>query len=800
MFELARDFLYALRQLRRNPATTFIAITVLMLGIGANSALFSILDPLLLRKLPVDNPDELIHIGSVGSLGDTEISEFSTFIEYRDKGRNVADIFAVTPMVDCAAEHGDMKRASQCAAVSGNYFTGLGVRPFLGRMLELSDENTPVVVLNFSYWKRELNSDPAVVGRGITLDNVPYTIVGVAPDGFFGIEVGKSSDIYLPVNNSSANDSWVTIVGRMKPGVTRARAYAELNPLFQQLVKNSLLPEITKQQFVARLTIASASRGLSEVRDQFSMPSRILAGAVGLILLVACANIAGLRLLQGIARRKEIAVRMAMGAGRWKIVRQLLIEGILLAVLAATAGLLLAKWMSTLLISAVTTENFSIVLNSGMTPRVLLFTTAAVVFSAISSSMLPGLLAMRSSNLVRDLKLSATDMGGRNFGRWGDVMVVVQIALSGVILVCSCLLLRSLVGLERFDAVYDRDHVLIASIDTSASGKSPEQITAFLNEVRRQAEGLPGITDTSYSSFTPISGAQMAVNVVVEDRPLQVGERANTSFVGISANYFRTLGITLLQGRDFADRDVQFPPKTVIINRTMARRYFGDENPLGKRLRFVEGNRLPMEIIGIVADSKQGSLRELPRDFFYTPSSSGKTIEFRTAASPHMLMQPVRKLIASIDPMVEIISVKSLRDQIEESYRMDKVVTALCGFFGVLALFLSGLGLYGSLSFAVGRRAKEIAIRMALGATSGDVIRSVIMKGMGLTLAGLVVGLPAGLASVNIVKGFLFGVGLFDALTFIAVAILLFGTALLACYFPVRRIVALDPCKVLRME
>ena len=800
MPELVRDLLYAVRQLRKNPTMTVISITVLMLGIGANSALFSILDPLLLRKLPVASPDELIHIGSIGSLGNIEISEFPTFVEYRDKSSNVADIFAVTPMVDCAVEHDGIKRSSQCEVVSGNYFTGLGVRPSLGRLLELQDENTSVVVLNSSYWKREFNSDPAVVGRGITLDGILHTIVGVAPDGFFGIEVGKSSDIYLPIDNIGAHDSWVLIVGRLRPGVTREHAYAELNPLFQQLAENSLLPEITKQQFVARLTITPVSRGLSEVRDQFSVPSRILAGAVGLILLVACANIAGLRLLQGIARRKEIAVRMAMGAGRWKIVRQLFIEGVLLAFLAATAGLLLAKWMSALLISAVATENFSIVLNSGITFRVLLFTATAVVFSTIFSSMLPGLLAMRSSNLARDLKMSATDLGGQNFGRLGDVLVVLQIALSGVILVCSGLLLRSLVGLERFDTGYDRDHVLVVSIDMAASGKSPEQTTAFLNEVMRQAEGLPGIIDTSHSSFTPISGSQMAVNVVVEDRPLQVGESANTSFVGVSPNYFRTLGITLLQGRDFDDRDTQVPPKTAIINRTMARRYFGDENPLGKRFRFVEGNRPPMEIIGIVADSKQKDLRESPADFFYTPSSSGKTIEFRTATDPQVFVQPIRKLITSIDPIVEIITAKSLRDQIEESYRMDKVVTTLCGGFGILSLFLSGLGLYGSLSFSVRRRVKEIAIRMALGATRGDVIRSVIMKGVGLTLAGLVIGLPVGIAAVNIVKGFLFGVGLFDAPTFITVSMLLFVTTLLACYFPVRRIVSLNPCKVLRME
>jgi predicted permease len=343
--------------------------------------------------------------------------------------------------------------------------------------------------------------------------------------------------------------------------------------------------------------------------------------------------------------------------------------------------------------------------------------------------------------------------------------------------------------------------VLIASVEQNTPGRSPEQIKAFFNEVRQRAGNLPGILSAGYSSFTPISGSQLGVNVVVEDRPFKAGENGHTLFAGVSPDYFRTLGIPLLQGRDFTAQEIQsFPPSVAIINRTMALRYFGNVSPVGRHLRIVEGSFPPLEIIGIAADSKYNDLREATQNFFYLPSSQGKTLMFRTSSDPDVFIQPIRELIASIDTAVTIVSIKRLRDQVGESYRMDKVVTVLCSGFGVLALLLSCLGLYGILSFSVERRRKEIALRMALGATRESVLRLVVLKGMGLTLLGFAIGLPAAIAAVSILKGFLFGIGRFDIWTVVPVSILLLVSSFLACYRPARHAASLDPNDVLRME
>jgi predicted permease len=793
---------YALRHLRKNPWVTVVATFTLMLGIGANTAMFSILDPLLLRKLPVENPDELVWVNSVGSLGPLEISEVSAFHTYRDRNQVFSTVFAFAPQTDYEVTHNGEVNHANGELVSGNYFSGLGVRPFVGRLLALADENdgNPVIVLSFDYWKRVFHSDPAVVGMALSFENVVYTVVGVSPPEFFGAEVGQSPDFYVPLSNTGdARSDWVQILGRLKPGVPLSQAKAGLEPLFQKVATDSALPEVEKREFMARLSVISASRGFSHLRTQFSLLIWVLMAVVVLVLLIACTNVANLLLTQGIARKREICVKQALGAGRWRVVGQLLTEGALLTLFGGVGGLLLGSWGSSTLITSISTDRFPVVLNAGMTGRVLLFTAAILGLTVLLSSLAPAVSATRL-NLANDLKTHTTDQTG--LGGWwlGNLLVMVQVAFSVILLVGASLLLRSLVRLETFDVGFDRDHVLAVSIEQQTAGRTPEQIRVFYDQVLDRARNLPGVRSASYSGFTPISGSEIGVNVAVDGLALKPGETANELFVGISPGYFETLGIPLLQGRDFAAHDVQLPPRVAIINRTMARRFFGDANPVGKRFKLVEGNRPPLEIIAVVADSKYNDLRENTSDFFYLPSIRGRTFEFRTSGDPKALVTPLRELISSLDGSATIHSAKTLREQIDESLHHDRLVTALCSVFSVVALTLTCVGLYGVLSFSVGRRTNEIGIRMALGANSRHILRLVVRQGMILTIAGLIPGCAGAVVSASLLKSFLFGVKQSDLISLSTVSLFLLISAALACYFPAHRAASVEPMRALRMD
>jgi macrolide transport system ATP-binding/permease protein len=798
-----QDVRYALRHLRKNPWATVVATLILMLGIGANTAMFSILDPLLLRKLPVENPDELAWVNSVGSLGPLEISEVSAFHTYRDRNQVFSTVFAFAPPTDFEVTHNGEVNHANGEPVSGNYFSGLGVRPFVGRLLALADENdgNPVIVLSFDYWKRVFHSDPAGVGMALSFDNVVYTVVGVSPPEFFGVEVGQSPDFYVPLSNSKGNarSDWVQILGRLKPGVPLTQAKAGLEPLFQKVATDSALPEVEKREFMARLSVISASRGFSNLRTQFSLPIWVLMAVVVLVLLIACTNVANLLLSQGIARKREICVKQALGAGRRRVAGQLLTEGALLTLFGGVGGLLLGSWGSSTLITSISTDRFPVVLNAGMTGRVLLFTSAVLGLTVLLSSLAPAISATRL-NLANDLKTHTNDQTG--LGGWwlGNLLVMVQVAFSVILLVGASLLLRSLVRLETFDVGFDRDHVLAVSIEQQTAGRTPEQMKVFYDQVLDRARNLPGVRSASYSGFTPISGSEMGVNVAVDGLALKPGEAANELFVGVSPGYFETLGIPLLQGRDFAGQDVQLPPRVAIINRTMARRFFGDANPVGKRFKLVEGNRPPLEIIAVVADSTYNDLRESTSDFFYLPSIGGRTFEFRTGADPKALVAPLRELISSLDGSATIISAKTLQEQIDQSLHYDRLITALCGVFSVVALTLTCVGLYGVLSFNVGRRTNEIGIRMALGANSRDILRLVVRQGMILTIAGLIPGCAGAVASASLLKSLLFGVNRFDLISLSTVSLFLLISAALACYFPAHRAASVEPMRALRMD
>ncbi|HXN98504.1 MAG TPA: ABC transporter permease [Candidatus Acidoferrales bacterium] len=824
MQTLWQDVRYGLRLLSKSPGFAALAVLTLALGIGANTAIFSILDPLLLRKLPVHNPDQLVWVNSTGTLGPAETSAVETFYAYRDKAQVFSSVLAFSGVAPYEVTHNNRMTLANGELVSGNYFATLGVRPFAGRLLIDADEHgPPALVLSFDFWKREFDSDPSAIGKTLSFGDqadasragsVPlhsYTVIGITPPDFFGAEVGESPDFYFPMGiaNVPSQDywqrPWVTILARLKPGISISQAQASLDPLLHEVENHSTLPEIEREENFAYVLLTPAARGLSQVRSQFSLPAVILMVVVGLLLLIACANVADLSLARGMARKREFTVRLALGAGRWRIIRQLLTESASLAAAGALSGLIVGQWTSHLLVASLSTRQIPITLSTQLNGRSLLFTSVLLALTVLISGLAPALSATRGE-LAEELKAQG---GGSHRSstqsRLGRFLIVAQVALSMTLLAGASLLLHSLFNLETFDAGFDRDKVSIVTMNGYSASRTRDQVAAYYDQLLQRVRQLPGVHSASYSSFAPISGKEVGVNVVVEGYTLRPGEVANERFVGISPGYFETMGIPLLQGRDFTQQEVHpdspsyQSTSVAILNRTMARRFFGDSSPLGKHFHFVEGTRPPLEIVGVVADSKYNGLREAPTDFFYIPGTHGD-LEIRTNESAATLAGPLREILQSLDRSVDIASIKTLREQVDESLHPDRLIAALCGTFSILALVLTCVGLYGTLAFHVAQRTSEIGVRMALGAHPRDIFRLVVGQGMRLTVSGLVLGVIVAVSATSPLASLLFGVKRTDPLAFLGVSVLLLFAASLACYIPARRAIRVDPMTALRDE
>jgi predicted permease len=809
--DAAQDVRYGLRMLRKSPGFTAVAVLTLALGIGANAAIFSILDPLLLRKLPVQNPDQLVLIHSAGSLETLDGSDGPDFPLYRDNNHVFSDVFADVGISSYQITQNGATSSVNGDAVSGNYFNALGVHPFAGRLLNPgghgSAEN-PEIVLSFDYWKSAFGGDIAAIGKTIPIGNLLYTIVGVTPPEFFGLVVGKTPDFYLPMANPPKN--FLTIFGRLKPGVSLVQAQTDLEPVFQQMLAQSSVPAIERPGSMARLVLTPAARGLSDLRTKFSLAARILMAVVALVLLIACSNVANLLFAKGAARRKEITLRLALGAGRWRLVRQLITESALLALMGAGIGLLLAIWGSNLLVAALSTEHFHVALKAGLSGRVLLFTSGILALTVFLCGLAPALSATRS-DLAQDLKLQGSGAAASASRRSGVILIVVgQVALSTTILAGAGLLLHSLFNLETFDIGFNRDNVLAINFNGGGPGRTPEQINTFYDQLIERTKNLPGVRSASISAYTQTSGL-MGLNVEVEGHPVSSAEESHVFFNMVAPDYFETLGIPVLQGREFAAQDGGNAAMVAIINRTMARHYFGDESPIGKRLNFDTGKKWPtMEIVGVVADSKYNDLREASTDFVYVNRTQIRTwhpapnvvgvLDVRATGNAKALSGPLREAIHSLDSSVKVTGIKTLRQQIDESLHQDRLIASLCGIFSLLALTLTCVGLYGTLSFSVVRRTNEIGVRMALGARPTNIFRLVIGQGMRLVIVGLVIGAAGALASASLLAKLLFGVKGADPVTFVGVSVVLIVAAILACYLPARRAMRVDPMVALRYE
>jgi predicted permease len=826
MRSLLQDIRYGLRLLGRNPGFTALAVLTIALGTGANTAIFSVLDPLLLRKLPVRNPDELVWVNSAGTLGPAEISEseVGTYYAYRGKAAVFSSVLAFSSAAPYEVTHDGRTASAKGELVSANYFEALGVPLLVGRAFDHSDEHAPsTLVLSFDFWRREFHSDPNVIGKVLSFGDQSdasrtgsapvrsYVVAGVAPPGFFGAEVGEGPDFYMPLGATDlpSQDYWqthgVTILGRLKPGISITQAQAALDPLLREVEKTSTLPEVEREELFARVLLTSVPRGLSRARAQFSLPAQVLMVVVALLLLIACGNVANLLLARGMARRRELTVRLALGAGRWRLIRQLLTEGAMLAAAGTALGVAVGVWTSRVLVASLSTRQLPVVLATGLDGRSLLFAAAVLLVTTLACGLVPAFSAAHS-RIAEDLKVQgARARRSPGQAQLGDFLIVTQVALSMMLLAAAGLLLHSLFNLETFDAGFDRDKVLIVTMNGYSASRARAQVADFYDRLLDRVKQLPGVRSASYSSFTPISGKEVGVNVAVEGYTLRAGEVANERFVGVSPGYFETMGIPILDGRDFKQEDVHPDAQSyqltnvAIINRTMAQRFFGGRSPLGKHFRFVEGNRPPLEIVGVVADSKYNDLREGPTDFFYIPGTHGD-MEIRTSGSEKAIAGPLREILGSLDRSVTLTGIRTLRQQIDESLHADRLIATLCGAFSVLALALTCVGLYGTLAFNVSRRTSEIGVRMALGAHPRDIFGLVLGQGMRLTAGGLILGIAGALGAGSLIASSLFGVKQADPLAFLGVSIVLLSSAVVACYMPARRAMRVGPMAALRDE
>jgi predicted permease len=855
-----QDLRYGARMLLKRPGFTCVAALTLALGIGANTAIFSLIDAVLLKTLPVNNPERLVLLGRA-LRGETGARfPYRAYKQLRDQNDVLSGLLAWRALRLSVSVDNQPEPALAGQLVSGNYYSVLGVNAALGRTIAPDDDRapgeSPVCVLSHNYWRRRFASDPAVVGKTIHIGGSPFTIIGVTPPEFFGLEVGSSLDISVPmmmqqqvmpgirsfVDETDPN-SYFSVMGRARPGVIIPQAQAGLSALYHQLCAEYAASnwgfKFTPMPWLEeKLVLEPGGQGVSELRRQFSRPLLALMIVVALVLAVACANVAGLLLARAVARRKEIAIRLALGVGRLRLARQLLIESVLLSGLGALLGLLFAYWGTRLLLPLLSQGEIPVQLNLSPDFRILGFTIVVATLTGVLFGLAPAFLATRV-DMNSTLKNEASGLSGRGAHlTLGKMFVVSQVALSLLLLIGAGLFLRSLQKLRQVDAGFASENVLVLKLEPVGSDQKTPQLAARYDELLRRVEAIPGVKVASLVGYSPMSRREWLVMGQTPEfgNPMKIpgytpspGEKMFIPWMQVYPNSFATLGIALVAGRDFGPQEsAQWRPANVcppsarapqvgIINESMARRFFGNENPVGRRFGFTNsvascgdapepdpGSRI--EIIGVVKDVKYASLRNEGRAMFYLPyyqATTGRgqmTLVVRTMGDPTPVVAAVRREARALDPAMPMFEVETLATQVAASLQRERLLATLSGGFGLLALLLSCLGLYGILSYAVARRTNEIGIRMALGADSRDVLWLVLRDALRLVLIGAALGVPAALMAARLVASQLFGVSSADPSAIVAATLTLLAVAVLASYLPARRATRVDPLVALRCE
>jgi len=816
---LIQDLRYGVRMLVRNPGFTAVAVLSLALGIGANTAIFSLIDAVLLKLLPVEQPGQLYFIQHVGPRREGGgAPPYPCFERFRAQSQSFTGLAAFTQQTLRANIDGQDEQVSG-QLVSGNYFSLLGVKPVIGRVLSPADDSVPekggpdglVAVISYTYWTRRFGQSPAVVGKVIQARNKAVTIIGVTPPEFYGLFPGQEVNISLPMMIVDAGmlagkqNWWFRAVGRLKPGASVAQARAELDAILQPYMDETSIPAEARRDSYARIELALASKGLDTLRRQFSRPLQALMVTVALVLLIACANVANLLLARATARRKEFAVRLALGASRARLIRQMLTESLLLVSLGGLLGLLIARWSSAFLVSFFAAGRNRIFVDLSLNGRVLLFTTAVALLTGVVFGLGPALQATRvdPNPALKDSTAAVTHPRSRL--RAGKLLIISQVALSLLLLVGAGLFLRTLQNLNRLDAGFNAAGVLTMKISPPETDYQGPRLLGLWKEILRRAEALPGARSASLSTLSPLDGNERGTSIEIPGFTPRAARDKGIQLNQVSPGYFQTFGIAVLQGRAFTDSDHETAPKVALLNEAAARFYFGDRNPIGASISVMRRENVH-QVVGIVKDSRYQNLREPDMRMIYLPTTQAidrlgrLTLAVNAAGRPTELTNTVRQQLNAAGANILLTNVATLSEQVDQSLVQERLVATLSVCFGLLALLLACIGLYGVMSYDVARRRHEIGIRMALGAQAADVVRLVMRETMLLVVIGVLIGLGAALVTTRMISSLLFGLTPTDPLTVGVASLLMLVVAALAGYLPARRATQVDPMAALRVD
>jgi predicted permease len=832
-----RQIAFAFRMLLKVPFVTTVAVLSLGLGIGANTAIFSLYQQILLRPLPVAAPDELVNLAAPGpkngstscnNAGDCE-AVFS-YPMFRDLARDqqVFTGIAAHRLFGGNVRHLDSTETTDGMCVSGSYFAVLGVQPSLGRLITPGDDavvgESPVVVLSHEYWRTRFHQDASILGQTLIVNGVPLTVVGVGPEGFHGTTRGTRAALFVPITLRGRVDApfaafedrtsyWVYLFARLGPGVTVERARAGIDVPYQALLRGVELPlqppssDDQRAQFLARrVTVEDGRRGQSYVLSTAGTPLAVLQAVTSVVLLIACANIANLLLARAAGRAGEMAVRLSVGASRGQLVRQLLVESCLLAALGGAAGLLLMRWTIGVLSAQLPIAGADDI-ETGLTTAVLLVAAGLSLATGVLFGLFPALHATRP-DLASVLKGQAGQpSGARSAARFRNGLVVVQIALSMGLLASAGLFAKSLLHVSRVDLGVEIDHVMTFYLNPVRNGGTPARARQVFEEIESRLAAVPGVTGVSAARVPLIANSNSSSSITVEGYTAAEGERTSTNYNDISPDYFRTVGVPLLAGRDFTTSDTLSSPKVAIVNEAFARRFNLGANPVGRRMRRGGGSSAPLdiEIVGLVRDAKYSRVRDAVPPVYFLPYRQNELIGalsfyVRTAGDPDAAFAAVRSLVASVDATLPVQRLRTMRDQVAENVAGDRLLSVLSASFAGLATALASIGLYGVLAYTVSQRTREFGLRMALGAAPSVVQRLVLRQVVWMTIAGGAVGLVLAVVTGRLADTLLFEMSGSDPIVLIASAAALTIVALAAGVVPSIRASRVDPMQALRSD
>jgi macrolide transport system ATP-binding/permease protein len=814
MESLWQDLRYGFRKLIKSPGFTLGVVLSLGLGIGANSTIFSLANTLLLRPLTgVEDSKRLVGVyNTQNGAGYLNIS-YRDYVYYREHNQVFSDLIAHWMMPFAMRTGADAAKVDG-AIVSGSYFSVLGLKPVHGRFFLQEEDQTPgnslVAVVSYRLWRQNFNSDPELVGKTISLNGHSFNIVGIAPEGFTGTMVGLSADIWVPTmthdvlvpgpENLSKGNWYLMVMGRLKPGVSIDQTQATLSILASQLAET--YQDTNKGRGVVVTDAIGTHPALHGTLAAFIT---ILMVIVGLVLLIACTNVANLLLARAITRRKEIAIRLSLAGSRGRLIRQLLTESILLALLGGAVGILIARWVGNIIMALIPPMGIPLSLDMRPDIRVFMFTLLLSILTGIIFGLVP---AWQSTNPV--LALALRDDPGRSGyrkSRISNLLVIIQVMMSTLLLTCAGLFVRSLIKAQNASPGFDPKNILVMSFDPSLLGYDDAKTAAFYHDLLERVDGLPGVGSASLAEFIPLGSAGDDASIVIEGHePPPEEKNLRVSYNLVTTDYFQTMGIPLMRGRPFNEQDRNGAPGALIINETMANRHWPNEEVVGKRLLI---NHQPFSVIGVAKDTKYRSLGEDSRPFIFVSFfqrdtakivSGDMKLHVRTNGDTHNVLAAIRREVQTLDPNQPVFDIQPLIEGMRFALIPTQVAGSVLGLSGLLALLLSAVGIYSLIAYSVGQRTREIGIRMALGAQRRDILKSILVQGLKLASKGVVIGLLASFALTRVIRSLLYGVSATDPATFIFMSLLLIFVAMLACFFPAYNAVRVDPIVALRYE